>query len=141
MLYKYFQFFFEKLTIFRFVFVEVGKYAKVKISWHFCLSGIYVGIKMKLTGSLGNGGFLAPLPRQSSWNWIICEINWANDFAVGGSLWTCWKYQVKTNLESFEILIIYKQGMSFFHLQTDIKEKIICLSIFFLVTLWFDCKL
>ena len=48
--------------------------------------------KNELTGSLGNGGFLAPLPRQSSWNWIICEINWAKDFAVGGSLWTCWKY-------------------------------------------------
>jgi hypothetical protein len=42
-----------------------------------------------LTGNLVIAGLLTPFPKFSSWNWIICEMSWASDLAVGGSLWTC----------------------------------------------------
>jgi hypothetical protein len=38
-----------------------------------------------LTGILAKGGFLTPLPRFSSWNWMSCEMSCARDLAVGGS--------------------------------------------------------
>ena len=59
----YFQLNFEQFTIWDLFFkkflLEIGKYAKLKISWHVCLAyySIYVGLKMNLPVAGGIVGF------------------------------------------------------------------------------------